>query len=212
MASPALEPDFPGGFRHLSHGRGANLQLARHYSRKRLHDSNSSGGSLSRWPPLILLAVTLTALLVIFATSDAFPDRVASSFGSGGAAQAWMTRDFYTLWTAAFAVGLPWIVFAAIAIAPRLWPRHVNLPNRDFWLAPTQREASLAFLAAHGAALGCLMSLFAVGIHALLAYANALSPPQLPTGAFLTLLGGFLAAIGLWMVAMLRRFPKPPVR
>jgi hypothetical protein len=33
----------------------------------------------------------------------------------------------------------------------------VNLPNRDFWLAPTQREASLAFLAAHGAALGCLM-------------------------------------------------------
>jgi hypothetical protein len=158
---------------------------------------------------VILAAVTLGVAVTIAATADELPAQVASTFGGAGRPSGWMTRDFYALWTLAFAVGLPWIVFAAFALAPRLWPGHVNLPNRDFWLAPARREASLAFLAAHGSALACLMSLFALGIHALLVYSNALSPPRLPTGAFLTLLGGFIAALGLWMGVMLRRFPRP---
>ncbi len=165
---------------------------------------------MSRWPPLILLAVTLAATWAIVASSEGLPGTVASSFGAYGAPRAWMTRDTYVLWMVAFAAGIPWIVFGAIALAPRLWPRLTSLPYKEFWLAPPRREASLAFLAAHGCALGCLLALFGYGVHTLVAMANAATPPRLPTAPFLALVGAFLACMGIWMLLVYRRFRRPP--
>jgi hypothetical protein len=165
---------------------------------------------MSRWPSLILLAVTLAVAWAIVTSADRLPETVASSFGAHGAPRAWMTRDFYRGWMLAFGVGLPWIVFLAIAVAPRALPRYVNLPHKDYWLAPDRREKSLRDLAGYGAVLAVLMALFSGGIHALVIEAHAVTPPRLPLGPFLSLLGSLIAAIGVWAIALHRRFGRPP--
>ena len=75
-----------------------------------------------------------------------------------------------------------------MSLLPRVSDKAINLPNRDYWLAPPQREATFRFLTAHACWLGSLMVVFIVGIHLLLIAANATQPPRLPTQPFITLL------------------------
>ena len=155
----------------------------------------------------VLLLIASAGYLV--ATIGAFPDRVATNFGSDGAPNAWMTQEGYLTWMIAFGIVFPAIVAALVGLAPRAWPRLVNLPNRDHWLAPERREASLAYLGRHACWLGCLMVLMADGVHALVLRAHDVDPPTLPLVPFVALLASFLLAVGAWIVVLRRRFHRP---
>jgi uncharacterized membrane protein len=164
---------------------------------------------MTRAPCIAFAVLLVAAAALLFATTGALPDRVPTNFGAGGAPNAWMTRSGYTAYMLAFTVGLPLLVTAAIGVLPRLVPRLVNLPHREHWLAPERRTASLAFLARHACLLGCLMVLLAAGVHWLILRATRAAPPRLEEGLFLWMLGAFLAALAVWMVALYRRFPRP---
>jgi uncharacterized membrane protein len=155
--------------------------------------------------------VALLALAAAFllATVGNLPDRVPTHFGAGGVPDAWMTRDGYRLFMLAFKLGLPMLVVLAVGLAPRLAPRLVNLPHRNHWLAPERRDDSLAFLGRQACRLGGMMVLLAAGVHALILRASRLNPPRLEEGLLLAMLGAFLVALAVWIVAMFRRFPRP---
>jgi hypothetical protein len=108
-----------------------------------------------------------------------------------------------------FAVALPLLLVASMTLLPRSRRRLVNLPNRDYWLAPARREASIGSLGAFGCGLGALITSCLAGVH-LLVVAGAPRRRGAPrrTRAFLTLIGIFLAAMGLLLVMLLRRFRK----
>ena len=62
---------------------------------------------------------------------------------------------------------------------------------------------------AHACWLGIVLSLFLAGIHLLtVARERARTPPRLRRDAFFVLLGGFLALLAGWMVAMALRFRR----
>jgi hypothetical protein len=58
--------------------------------------------------------------------------------------------------------------------------------------------------------MGCLMVLFLAGIHYLTILANRATPPHLPMGLFLTLIGGFLSGVVAQSIFFIRHFLKTP--
>lgn len=154
---------------------------------------------------VLCLAVAAT---YIVATTGALPETVASHFGSGNAANGYMTRDGYRLFMLVFALVLPAFLAAMIGLLPRMRPKSINLPNRDYWLDPERREATLNALSAQGAWLGSMVALFVAAVHYVLLVANASSPPKLPADLFGMLVVGFLMLMALWLGALYLRFRK----
>jgi uncharacterized membrane protein len=157
---------------------------------------------------LFLAALVGTAAFVL-ATTPGLPDRVGTHFGPGGAADGWMTRDGYRLYMLAFVLLFVPFIVAMVGVLPRVFPRFVNLPNRDYWLAPERREATFAFLAGHACGFGVLTLALLAGVHWLLLDANRASSPHLATAPFVALLATFLVLLAVWMVALFRRFRAP---
>ena len=158
---------------------------------------------LARTLFVLLLVISAT---VIIATTSQLPAQVASHFGAGGAANGAMTRSGYLLFMLAFAVGVPLLVVLSMAVLPRLFGNAINIPNRDYWLAPARREATLRYITAHACWLGSLLTVFIGAIHLLLLEANATHPPHLPGAPFWTVLALFLVAMAFWSITLMLRF------
>ena len=159
---------------------------------------------------IIFIATLVFAAAFIIATTGSLPERVASHFGAGGAANGFMPQSGYRQFMLVFAVGVPLAVVLLISGLPRLFPGLVNIPNRDYWLAPDQREASLDFLVRHGYLFGCLLVIFICVVHGLVLLANTHSPPRLANGPFIGALLVFLVAMGFWIGALVLRFRQVP--
>ena len=159
--------------------------------------------------PLFALLLVIGAV-VIGVTTDQLPAQIASHFAAGGAANGWMSRRGYLLFMLVFAVVIPLSIVFGMSLLPRVSDKAINLPNRDHWLGPAQREATFKFLTAHACWLGSLMIVFITGIHFLLIAANTTQPPHLPTQPFITLLVAFLVGIGIWAATLVRRFRRTP--
>jgi len=155
--------------------------------------------------PLFVLLLVIGAI-VIGVTTDQLPAQLASHFAAGGTVTGWMSRRGYLLFMLVFAVIIPLVIVASMSLLPRVSDKAINLPNRDYWLGPRQREATFGFLTAHACWLGSLMIVFILGIHFLLIAANATQPPRLPTQPFITLLVAFLVGILIWAATLVRRF------
>jgi hypothetical protein len=159
-------------------------------------------------PLFALLLIVVGAFIT--ATTGQLPARVASHFGAGDLPNGWMSRDGYLVFMLGFGLLLPTIVVAAIGWLPRIAPRGINIPHRDYWLAPSRRDATLAALAVHACWLGCLLVLFIAGIHYAILEANASVPARLPADLFWMLMIVFLAALALWIGALFLRFRNGP--
>jgi serine/threonine-protein kinase len=85
----------------------------------------------------------------------------------------------------------------------------INIPNRDYWLAPERAGESVSFLGEQGIWFGCIFLVFLAWVDELLVKANSTTPPALSTGAFLGAMALLFAAIGFWGVRMFRRFSRP---
>jgi hypothetical protein len=90
----------------------------------------------------------------------------------------------------------------------RIPARLINIPNREYWLAPERRDEAMA-------RIGATMSWFAVGIVALLVAtlelvvrAN-LRRRNLDHVAMLVLLGAFALFLIVWLVVLWRQFRRP---
>jgi len=162
--------------------------------------------SVSRRAYLPVVLAVVAAFVAI--TASLLPATIATHFDGRGVPNGYMSRDDYRLFMLILTVALPLLVVGTITWLPRRLPRWTNIPHREYWLAPERREATFAFLAAHAVWLGCLMAFFSGGVHALVMFANAESPPRLANGPFFVLLGAFVVAIAAWIIVLVWRFRK----
>ena len=176
---------------------------------------------------LFVLCLAASATFIV-ATTLALPEQVASHFGSGNAANGFMTRGGYLAFigrispekrvldarsgplqpgpVARRTLSNPIILATMVGLLPRMRPNAINLPHRDYWLEPKRREATMGALSALGAWLGSLTTIFIAAMHYVLIVANETSPPQLPADLFRMLLIGFVVGIALWIGTLLLRF------
>lgn len=157
-------------------------------------------------PRLLFVLLLVAAPALIWATSAPLPARVATHFGSGGLANGWMTRNGYVMFILAFTVLLPAFLVVMIGVLPQVIGTRASIPNRNYWLAPQRRDASLSALASLACWLGCLLVVFITAIHFLTVQANAVTPARLPEPALFKVMAGFVIAMLLWLFALWARF------
>lgn len=136
------------------------------------------------------------------------PAVVPSHFGASGAPNAWMPRAGF--------VGLYAFVVLFLAIALTLSIRRakalpnssLNLPHKDYWLAPERRQATLSAIEAQMFVFGAatfvlLFDVFGQAFRVGLGLAAKLDHPGLS-------LGLYTAFIVVWMTVFVRRFRRVP--
>ncbi|GDY19923.1 hypothetical protein LBMAG56_12680 [Verrucomicrobiota bacterium] len=152
----------------------------------------------------------LITALQVASYAPRLPEKLATHFDAAGRANGWMSKEGFFV----FHVALLGLFGAVFGLLPRWLGRIpnslINLPHKNYWLAPERRAASLADVADAMAFLGALTLVFLAIIGELTLRANLLPEPRLG-GEIWWLLGGYGVVLVLWIIRLLRRFPRPPV-
>jgi hypothetical protein len=149
------------------------------------------------------------SITFIIYTSGYLPENIATHFDVNNAPDGWMSRNSYIVLLISLIIAVPAMISFGISALSSRFPNLVNVPNRDYWLAPERRDESLLFLASHGQRLGRMIIVLMTGLHYVILVANQSQPPRLPGSWFMAMLIGFGFALTIWVVALYRRFPKP---
>ena len=157
----------------------------------------------------LFVAIVLAAVAQCAHDFPLLPDRLASHFNAAGMPNGWMSKTQF-LWVYALALipalAIEFWVSRKIASKP---DAQLNLPNKEYWLAPERRAETFAYFESFCAWYGCAF-LFVIAFAMRLAMrANFDSPPMLPTGPILTDVVGFFVFNIAAVILMLRRFSSP---
>jgi len=153
--------------------------------------------------------VLVIAAAIVLGTGAGMPPEVAAHFGRDGVASGSTPRGFYLTMILALVIGLP-LLTAAMAGRGSGWVKpSLQVPHREYWLDPSRRAATEAFVAGHACVLAIVLACFLTAIHLLTVLANAVVPPHLPDGAFASVVGIFLGCFGAWIAAFFLRFRLP---
>ncbi len=98
--------------------------------------------------PLLYILFIACAVMFVWHTSDRLPAMVASHFGASGMANGYMPRNLYVRFMIAFVIGLPALITFATWYALGRSKIRINLPDRDYWLAPERYAETISFLRA----------------------------------------------------------------
>ena len=159
-----------------------------------------------RIPGSLFFAILAAALLQGLRDFPRLPERMASHFAASGMPNGWMDkRQFFLLYAV--------VILAAFFVEFRL-ARSVagnsgsklNLPNKDYWLAPERRAGTFAYIEQFFAWFGCALLLLAVFAMGLAMRANFSDPVQLPTVPIVSAIAAFILFNIAGVIAMHRRF------
>jgi serine/threonine-protein kinase len=146
--------------------------------------------------------VVLAAMVI---TSQQLPARVASHFNAAGLPDGWTTRSTYTWSMIGMTLGLAALLLAIFGITPNFPNSMINLPNRDYWLAPERRQQTCDTIFRFGIWLAILTTALFLAIHLSIVAANAAQPPNLSHGVWL-ILGAFFLFMSAWTFFLIRQF------
>jgi hypothetical protein len=168
----------------------------------------SPGVSGARSQAILIVALALGAAVFVGVTSERLPEVAATRFGAGGDPVAFMTRDTHRIFMIWLAAAVPLLVAFLPQVIGTRWPRLLNIPNRDYWIAAERRADTLASVASRTTLLAAVMILFLCFTHWLLLEANATPARRLAGGPFLAALAAFVAFMIGWIVAFRARFRR----
>jgi len=158
----------------------------------------------------VLLVLTAAAVVFVVQSSQGLPAVVASHFVAGGTPDAFMSRAGYTVFMALLTLGLPLLFPLVLQLASRLPPSMLNLPHRDYWLAPERKAATFQYLVGHGTVFGGLLLVFVCLVHWQVVQANAAQPPRLAEAPFLVALAAFILCTLAWLGVFFLHFRRRP--
>ena len=161
--------------------------------------------------PLVRLALLVACgAAFVWLTASSLPSVVASHFGVAGDANGFMPRGLYLRFTLGFVVGLPALLTIGSHLAIGSPRARINLPNRDYWLAPERRAETVSHLRAQLARFSAVLLAFLCYVHWLVVRANGIRPPRLSPPWINAGLVGFALFAIVWTRMLLRRFRSRP--
>lgn len=164
----------------------------------------------SRLPKSVFVVVAGLAALYFWSTYAQLPDVVASHFNARGVPNGWQPKSlFFEFFAGAVAIA-GFLTFGIPAIFSKMPVSVINLPHKEYWLAPERKPETLALLNRSFAWFGCAV-LLVVTTAVNYAIGQNLHPGG-PLGAVLLLsvLAGFLVFVFASSIRMLRHFSRPP--
>jgi len=164
----------------------------------------------SRLPKLIFVLLVLYAAVHFSRLYSQLPDMVASHFNSRGAANGWQTKQaFFGVFSGVSVIAVV-IAFGIPRLVAAMPAQLINLPNKQYWLAPEHQAETKAFLNSYFAWFTC--AIFSIIILTFdYAIRSNLHPENPPNPALMGyVLVGFLLFTAVWVVRMLTKFLRPP--
>ena len=163
-----------------------------------------------RLPRFLYAFLILVCLLMMAYYYPQMPQRMASHFAADGSVNGWQSREAFFV--------LMLLVTSTSAIVGFLAPRHIaarsnariNLPNRDYWLAPERREETMHFISATMAWFACGILFVLISGTFLALQANLAPDRRFNSEAMLVVLVGFLLGLLSILVRLVRHFQKVP--
>jgi uncharacterized membrane protein len=134
---------------------------------------------------------------------------MASHFAASGMPNGWMTKSQFVVVYALTLLPALMVEFWVARRIAKMDGSRLNLPNKEYWLAPERRAATFAYFEDFFAWYGCVFLLLIVFVMGLAMRANLNPPPRLPTAPVLSALAAFTAFNIAAIITMLRRFSKP---
>jgi len=164
----------------------------------------------SRLPKLVFVLLVLFAVVHFSYYYPQLPPVVASHFGMHGEANGWQPKSAFFAVFVSMSVLVTVIAFVIPRILTVLPPQLINLPNKQYWLAPERIAETQEFFSGYFGWLGC--ALYLVMIFAFeFAVRTNLHPENPPNPiAFWYVLGGLLVFSLVWSGLMMAKFLRPP--
>ena len=142
----------------------------------------------------------------VLLTTNHLSEPIATHFGLHGEANGWMTRAVHLRYLLGLGLGLPVAILLLSQIITRLGGAGLNIPHRDYWLAPERRAQTLAFAQRMLVWCACLMVVFFALINHLILRANTHAPAALAGAELWLPIALFLAAMAIWTTLFIRPF------
>jgi uncharacterized membrane protein len=157
----------------------------------------------------VLALAYLTLVVVLMSTANELPDRVATHFDFSGEPNDWMSRPSYLLVVISFGLLFPLALPAALTALHWLPTSFINVPNREYWLAPERLAETQSYLVRHALWLSSLEVGLVIALHLLTVDANRQNPPRLASGIWLIVLL-FLVGVGVWIGTLVWHLTRGP--
>src|SRR5689334_11822606 len=159
--------------------------------------------------PVFLALVAIGAVFVWYSTLR-MPAVVASHFVASGVANGFMPRERYLPLMMGVTILLPLLVTLPLSIGLNNPKLKINLPHRDYWLAPERREETIAFVRQQMMRFAIALLLFVCYAHWLVVKANEHSPPTFSSVSMASGLLVFAAYVIIWIALYFTRFRQVP--
>jgi len=158
-----------------------------------------------RFARFALVALLVLVVLQVAYYAPKLPDTVASHFDAQGQPDGWSSKTaFLVLYGVILLVTIVPLLLLPLFL-PRIPDELVNLPHKDYWLAPARRAETFRTISAYllWFGVGTLMLIS----HAMgMALAENLEPRPRFGESMWWSLGAYLAFVAVWMVVFIRRF------
>jgi len=161
-------------------------------------------------PKLIYGLLAGVGLIYFSLVYPQLPDPMASHFNASGGATAWMPKSgffFLFAFVMVFA-GIP-VFLVPKQLASRSNDK-INLPNKEYWLAPERRAETMQYLGIQMAWFGCALVAFLLCGFYFAVSANLKPDHTFDSTSFYIPLGAFLTFSFSLPIRLLSRFGKVP--
>src|SRR5687768_10431534 len=111
----------------------------------------------SRGPAVVLGLLYIGLMGFMVSSASQLPARVATHFDFQGHPNGWMSRSGHLTFMWILGTILPLLPVVILYLTRSLPPGLINVPNRDYWLAPERRQETLAYLMRLGIWAGCII-------------------------------------------------------
>jgi uncharacterized membrane protein len=180
-------------------------------SRGGVLDSATGGvGKANMRAGRVVLTILLAAAVVqILSYYPQLPSTVASHFGSEGRPNGWSSKEgFFGIYLGVLALVLASFVGLPVLLG-RIAPDWINLPNKDYWLAPQRQDRTVAILAREMLWFGNATIALMIAVIELAIRANLAQSPRLSEPVMWSLLSAYLVYLVIWLIRFYRLFARP---
>ncbi|MHC4444603.1 MAG: SdpI family protein [Planctomycetota bacterium] len=161
----------------------------------------------------VLFLIILLGIIDTVYYYPQLPDRVASHFGSSGEPDDWMSKTGFLVVSLGFMLFMGFFLFGiaylcAVMVSSDKWDHIVNLPNKDYWLAPERRRQTGEFIYRYMLWMNSAVMLFMVAVfHQTIRYNLGRTDHLEDMGWLLCIFLGFM---GVWLVGLFVKFCRRP--
>ncbi len=171
-------------------------------------DAPESEPVLRSWQATFVCVVLVVAVAQLVYFYPRLPGQVPTHFGTDNRADAWSDKQSFAITYAGVMVGLTALFLGLAVLLRRLPDVALNIPNREYWLAPERRARTMSRVAREMLLMGGATLLFVAAVFHLSIRVALAGTDRLPA-AFWPAFIGFLLFATAWAARFMVSFRKP---